>query len=134
MTLKGCAVAPRTPTTEAGLYWGYQTRLASGLRAVFDECPYAEGYDAKLGTSERGEMLYPRWRIPKFKHLLIVFGGPRGLEGAVNYEASGFPWGSEPQELFDHYVNVCPQQTSRTVRTEEALLIALGVLRPRWGT
>ena len=34
-------------------------------------------------------------------------------------------------DLFDAYVNVCPGQGSRTIRTEEALLITLAMLGPR---
>ncbi len=32
--------------------------------------------------------------------------------------------------LFDHYVNTCVGQGSRTIRTEEAILVSLCALRP----
>ena len=32
--------------------------------------------------------------------------------------------------LFDHYLNLCPGQGSRTIRTEEALLVGLAALKP----
>ena len=32
--------------------------------------------------------------------------------------------------LFDHYLNLCPGQGSRTIRTEEALLVGLTALQP----
>ena len=32
--------------------------------------------------------------------------------------------------LFDHYLNLCPKQGSRTIRTEEALLVGLAALKP----
>jgi len=51
---KGVVVAPSAPKTEAGLYWGYATRLAANLSAVFTESPYIGGYDLIIGTSERG--------------------------------------------------------------------------------
>ena len=41
--LKGAAVAPSEPREQLGLYWGYTTRLACGLGAVLDECPYEVG-------------------------------------------------------------------------------------------
>ena len=41
--LKGAAVAPSEPKEQLGLYWGYTTRLACGLGAVLDECPYEVG-------------------------------------------------------------------------------------------
>ena len=53
-TFTGTVVSPSAPRTEAGIYWGYSVRLASGLSAVFSEGPYQEGYDVTLGTSERG--------------------------------------------------------------------------------
>lgn len=39
----GKAVAPSTPREEAGLYWGYQTRLASGIAEVLSGCPFKGG-------------------------------------------------------------------------------------------
>ena len=30
----------RAPAEEAGLYWGYTTRLAKGFGAIFSETPY----------------------------------------------------------------------------------------------
>lgn len=32
-------------------------------------------------------------------------------------------------QLFDHYINTCPEQGSRTIRTEEALLISLAAFQ-----
>lgn len=125
----GQAVPPREPTTKLGLYWGYRLRIAKSVRTVFDECPYSGGYDLTIGTSERGEALGVS-RLPPHKHLLVVFGGVGGLEEAVGDENSGYPAGTDPSSLFQRYVNICPRQTSRTIRTEEALLIALTALRP----
>eukprot|EP00933_Yihiella_yeosuensis_P014100 TRINITY_DN12765_c0_g1_i2.p1 TRINITY_DN12765_c0_g1~~TRINITY_DN12765_c0_g1_i2.p1 ORF type:complete len:385 (-),score=57.16 TRINITY_DN12765_c0_g1_i2:266-1354(-) len=111
---KGVAVSPREPTTRLGMYWGYQIRIARNLKAVFEECPFEEGYDLTIGTSERGEAL-GLGRLPRYKHLLLGFGG------------------KDPSTLFSRYVNVCPRQTSRTIRTEEALLISLASLDPLLG-
>lgn len=63
-------VPPTTPTTESGLYWGYQVRVANSLAAVFTESPYADdgGYDLSIGTSERGtpiEEMFPD--LPPFR-------------------------------------------------------------------
>jgi len=127
--VRATAVAPREPTTKAGLYWGYQTRIAKTLSAVFDECPFDEGYDLTIGTSERGEVLGVS-KLPNFRHLLIVFGGLGGLEEAVADEMSGYDAGTTAKSLFNRYINICPSQTSRTIRTEEALLITLAALSP----
>ena len=37
--------------------------------------------------------------------------------------------GSDAHKLFDMWVNVCPRQGSRTIRTEEAVLITLARLQ-----
>ena len=63
---KGMVVAPTAPRTEAGLYWGYATRLAVSLSAVFTECPYVGGYDLIVGTSERG-ISVDGFVLPKFE-------------------------------------------------------------------
>jgi len=122
---RGVAVPPDEPRTKKGLYWGYQVRIARSLRAVFEECPFEGGrYDLTIGTSERGEA-QGLHGLPRFKHLLLAFGGLGGLEEAVDDELSGYSGSTDPSSLFTRYVNVCPTQTSRTIRTEEALLIAL---------
>merc|ERR1712151_549060 len=113
---RGEPVEPREPTIALGLYWGYQTRIATSLRAVFDDCPYDGGYDLTIGTSERGETLGVS-RIPKFQHLLVVFGGVGGLEEVIADNASGFDSATQLSQLFSRYVNICPWQTSRTIRT-----------------
>eukprot|EP00929_Paragymnodinium_shiwhaense_P121211 TRINITY_DN93375_c0_g1_i1.p1 TRINITY_DN93375_c0_g1~~TRINITY_DN93375_c0_g1_i1.p1 ORF type:complete len:382 (+),score=107.28 TRINITY_DN93375_c0_g1_i1:101-1246(+) len=128
-TLRGVPVDPREPTTKSGLYWGFQTRIASNVRAIFDECPYAAGYDMTIGTSERGEALGLN-KIPKFQHLLLVFGGLGGLEEALADPACGYDKGTQPSTLFSRWVNICPRQHSRTIRTEEAVLITLSALSP----
>jgi predicted SPOUT superfamily RNA methylase MTH1 len=84
-TIRGVVVSPAAPRLENGMYWGYSTRLASSIKAVFDECPYAEdgGYDLKVGTSERGDCTVDdkSFSLPKrYKHMLIVFGGVAGIE------------------------------------------------------
>jgi len=63
---KGTLVAPTAPKTEAGLYWGYATRLAANLTTVFTECPYSGGYDLIIGTSEHGDSV-DDFVVQKFK-------------------------------------------------------------------
>ncbi|ROW16475.1 hypothetical protein VPNG_02901 [Cytospora leucostoma] len=131
-------VHPETPRTEAGYYWGYTVRNASSLSAVFTESQFEGGYDLSIGTSERGtpaSKAFPPYKKPTFNHLLIVFGGPRGLEYASmnDPELGGMGIsGGRTKELFDHWVNVLPNQGSRTIRTDEAILISLTSLRRLW--
>ncbi|KPP63017.1 hypothetical protein Z043_118753 [Scleropages formosus] len=112
---KGVVVAPHVPRTEGGLYWGYSVRLASCLSNVFAECPHKEGYDLTIGTSERGSNI-DLVTLSPFKRLLIVFGGLQGLEASVDFDQNLDI--TDPSVLFDHYINTCPNQGSRTIRTE----------------
>jgi len=131
------AVAPSAPREEAGYYWGYSVRSASSLSAVLTESPYDGGYDLTFGTSERGTSVSGLTKtssnqapVPEFKHMLIVFGGVAGLEKAAKADAELEKMGvAEPSGLFDYWVNLCPGQGSRTVRTEEAVWLGLMGLR-----
>ncbi|XP_064396487.1 putative methyltransferase C9orf114 isoform X2 [Halichondria panicea] len=125
---RGVAVSPLTPGQELGLYWGYNVRLASNFGSVFTECPFQGGYDVTIGTSERGDSVDALAALPGFRHLLIVFGGVKGLEYSLECDSSLEE--EEVSGLFHHYLNTCPSQGSRTIRTEEAVLISLASLRP----
>lgn len=131
-------VSPNAPREEAGYYWGYATRQASSLSAVFTECPYDGGYDISIGTSERGiavsgvlDSASEHCIAPTWNHLLLVFGGVAGLEVALaadqELQAAGV---KEASEVFDRWVNLMPAQGSRTIRTEEAVWVGLMGLRP----
>jgi hypothetical protein len=98
--------------------------------AVFDEAPYP--YDFKIGTSERGthNLEAKSYQVPSFAHALLVLGGVAGLEECVNADESIALTGSQCSQLFDHWVNICPYQGSRTIRTEEAVWIALAKYSP----
>jgi methyltransferase len=102
----------------------------------------SSGYDLVVGTSERGEttpasQLNLRSRTAsldegggreRYGHGLVVFGGPQGLEHALAND----PWKEkydDPSKWCDRYVNTCFDQGSRTIRTEEAVLISLAFLK-----
>ncbi|KAI9885045.1 MAG: hypothetical protein M1823_003144 [Watsoniomyces obsoletus] len=153
------AIHPSTPREESGYYWGYLTRRASSLSSIFTECPFeGEGYDLSIGTSERGipidELLpsitqpsisknptHPAKNEPekkkknkRFKHMILIIGGPAGLEAALIHD-SKFRDIKEVKEngvaaCFDHYVDLCNGlQGSRTIRSVEAVWIALARLK-----
>ena len=132
--IKATAVAPSMPREADGYYWGYSTRNASSLSSVLTECPFDGGYDLSIGTSERGIPL-PDFKsdeqaIPRFSHMIMVFGGVAGLEVAVQADEELKSLGvKSPEALFDRWVNLCPGQGSRTIRTEEAVWIGLMGLR-----
>lgn len=127
-------VSPATPRAEMGVYWGYTVRVASSLSAVFTQCPYEGGYDLTIGTSDKGTPAsqLKRKQLSGYRHALIVFGGLQGLEAALeNDEQLNI---EHPSLLFDHYVNTCLSQGTRTLRTEEAVLISLAVLQKKLKT
>ena len=117
------------------MYWGYTTRIAPSFSGIWEECPFEGGYDVSLGTSERGDVSVEDedFSIPPFKHLLVVFGGVRGLEDAVSRDPRLSDTRPEDtKHLFDVWCNTCPGQGSRTIRTEEALFISLPSLKIAW--
>ena len=65
-----------------------------------------------------------------FNHLLIVFGGVAGIEESVDADESMTIPGEDSKKMFDVWVNICPYQGSRTIRSEEAVFIALSRLSP----
>ncbi|KAL5782555.1 hypothetical protein ACOSP7_007584 [Xanthoceras sorbifolium] len=112
------------PKEESGMYWGYKVRYASNISSVFKNCSYKGGYDYLIGTSEHGDIVNSsELALPAFRHLLIAFGGLAGLEESI--EADDNLKGKNMLEVFDSYFNTCPNQGSRTIRTEEAMFISL---------
>ncbi|XP_046819934.1 putative methyltransferase C9orf114 homolog [Vespa crabro] len=128
--MKGIIVPPTEPRSETGIYWGYSVKLAKNLSEVFKKCSYKEGYDLTIGTSDKGtsiDDISPK--SLKYDHALIVFGGLSGLEAALEVD-SDLP-DEDPSSVFHKYLNICPHQGSRTIRTEEALLLSLAELRTK---
>lgn len=128
--MQGVIVSPNTPRAETGVYWGYNVRLAKNLTEVLTNCQYKEGYDLTIGTSDRGTSIDEmEARSLEYRHCLVVFGGLAGLEAAL--DADPHLDVDDPSLVFDKYVNTCPQQGSRTIRTEEAILLTLAELRTK---
>ncbi|KAJ1975125.1 hypothetical protein H4R35_003291 [Dimargaris xerosporica] len=129
--LSGQVVARRVPREQDGFYWGYQVRVADSLSSVFSECPFKGGYDVTIGTSERGSSIDTvAETLPNFDHLLVVFGGVAGIEMAVDADPNAKVAGADAHQLFHMWLNTCPNQGSRTIRTEEAILVTMAALRP----
>ena len=106
---------------------------------MWEECPFDDTrkYDLKIGTSERGNESVDKTasgralKLPNYRHALIVLGGVAGLEECVDADESLLIGGNLTHTLFDKWVNICPYQGSRTIRTEEAILITLAKLSPQ---
>lgn len=117
-------VGQSSPREEMGIYWGYKVRYAPNFSSVFKGCPYKDSYDYIVGTSEHGAVINSsELSLPKFQHLLIAFGGLGGLEESI--EEDNNLKGKGVNEVFHSYLNTCPHQGSRTIRTEEAIFISL---------
>lgn len=150
--IRGKVVSPSAPREHDGTYWGYTVRMAPSIKAIFDEAPFKDGYDLKIGTSERGTISVDDTNFlhkvgqqlnststppststntaPSFSHAVIVFGGVAGIEECVDADETINLFGNNCSSLFDLWVNICEFQGSRTIRTEEAVLIGLSRLCP----
>ncbi|KMZ67922.1 hypothetical protein ZOSMA_252G00230 [Zostera marina] len=118
-------VPASSPREKMGLYWGYKVRYASSISSVFRESPYKSGYDYIIGTSEHGRIVNSSdLDLPKFRHLLIAFGGLGGLEESIE-EDGNLTEVKDVKTVFNDYLNTCPNQGSRTIRSEEAVFICL---------
>lgn len=65
----------------------------------------------------------------RYKHALILFGGLQGIEAALENDENLTV--DDPALLFDHYINALPTQGTRTIRTEEAILVTLSALQSK---
>ena len=151
-------VTPVDPLEKLNLYWGYYVRAADSLSQALREntfCPDKKNfYDIIVGTSERGvvvdeldftkgsstkssakqekgdQPVTKKHRSDDFRHILVVFGGVRGLEHSASCDDE-LKSVEDVSKLFDYWINTCPNQGSTTIRTEEAILITMSALRPK---
>ena len=125
----GKVVSINEPKKE-GLYWGYMVRVAENFTEMFEDSVFGEPYDFVIGTSDKGENYryanYDKHR--DYKHGLIVFGGLQGIEAMLENDETCT---KSIEDLFHMYLNTCTDQGCRTIRTEEAMLITLAVLKPK---
>ena len=133
----GKAVAPSIPREKLGVYWGYTVRLAQSFQDIFVKSPHPNGYDCAIGISENGQDVHDPPVLASVqsahrnrKHALVVFGGMNGLESAVEADEQLQVPKEKTAQIFDHYLNCCPRKGSRTMRTEEDMLLALSILAP----
>jgi predicted SPOUT superfamily RNA methylase MTH1 len=107
---------------ETGEYWGYEVLGADGIGRALD----AVGGEWRIGTSRYGRNLYEGLgdiRVKRPKSVTIAFGGPyAGLHEICRRQ------GEDPESAFDEVLNTIPEQGTRTVRTEEAIIVTLGIV------
>lgn len=149
--VQALVVPPVEPVEKLNIFWGYYVRKADSLSQAMKQnifCPDKKNfYDLVIGTSERGECIddvrfgktdtgngdddgrSKKKRKSDFRHILVVFGGVRGLEHSASCDKE-LKNCTDVSSLFHYYINTCPNQGSTTIRTEEAILITLSALRP----
>ena len=127
--LNGKIVSPYLPTKKLNYYWGYDVRVAKSLSKVMAECPFDGKYDLLIGTSDKGDKIEDvEDEIDDYKHALIVFGGLKGIEFSMSNDPD-IEKDKTPRDLFNYYLNACPNQGTNTIRTEEAITLVLSSLK-----
>jgi predicted SPOUT superfamily RNA methylase MTH1 len=107
-------------------YWGYRVVKADFSLGEFID---KGKFDLAIGTSRYGSPITNVWRglvdaLKSARQVVIAFGSPRmGLGDILRQEKMA------PEDVFDYFVNTVPNQNVATVRTEEAILISLGVFK-----
>lgn len=128
---KGKVVSSSSPKENEGLYWGYGVRMANSLSEVFSASGYEEGYDLTVTTGDLNtghNVDQPDFSLPSFKHMLVVFGGPEGLDKCIENDKK-IVYGTDAVTLVDKVVNPVPHQGVRTIQSMEAIGLTLGALR-----
>ena len=108
--------------TKISIYWGYRVRAQkTALGTILEK----EKYNLRIGTSRYGQQLKDVWSkllslLNDEGSVLIAYGSPKaGLRDILRRE------GKKPEDVFDVYVNMVPNQETLTVRTEEAVALSL---------
>jgi predicted SPOUT superfamily RNA methylase MTH1 len=119
-------MTPNAPELSGSeVYWGYQVTNADSPLGKFVR---SQDFDLKIGTSRYGSPVGSVWphltaSLNTAKQMMIAFGSPKiGLKEILAQESD------IPEDVFDYYLNTVPEQGASTVRTEEAILISLGIL------
>lgn len=129
----GKLISPQIPLLY-NVYWGYSIEVLKNVSEIFQL-----KFDYLVGTSERGTHTNGSCIFEKGKSILIVFGNKDGLENLLIREKEekkkkNFSAEERQKKLkkilkkFDFFLNTCPFQTSRTIRTEEAITITLSTI------
>ncbi|KAJ3116412.1 hypothetical protein HK100_001078 [Physocladia obscura] len=144
-------ISPNFPRESQGLYWGYNVRLASSIGKVLSECPFDGGYDLTFGVSDTagtfvGDLnLKQKARTSnneieegaeekggnniddtKFKHLMIVFGGAKGIEYSIGADESLSVAEEDCASLFTHFfTKKLPLQKSMSFGNFKTITVTL---------
>jgi len=134
-------VDPAAVREEVGLYGGYTVSTCAGLSAVFQDCPYEEGYDVSIlafdGEGEDAATVAVDDDAKGFKHLLLAFGREEDFETIAEKDAQLASLGvASFADVFDRRVDLT--RGFRTVgrgmlRSEEMVWMGLAGLRALLG-
>jgi hypothetical protein len=122
---------------------GIRDRLSSKMQVTASSFVWVSRYNANsclhniihwANNESSNDQSIDSPSLPKYSHSLIVFGGVAGIEECVDADESLSLPGSLSRSLFDQWINICPYQASRTIRTEEAVMISLAKLSPLLAT
>jgi len=106
------------------IYWGYRVYEVVSLGKVLHD----HRWDLKVGTSRYGvpvQQVLPSISkaLKNSRSTLLAFGSPRkGLSQILKQEKL------DPKDVFHYFVNTAPDQQTVTVRTEEAIMVSLGIM------
>ncbi|MCK5628404.1 RNA-binding protein [Candidatus Bathyarchaeota archaeon] len=113
---------------EVPQYWGYDITVE---KRVLPKILESRNFDLTIATSKHGIRFSKvaeeiAEKMKKATEVLVMFGAPsRGLYEIAKSE------GGKLDKLADFVVNTIPEQGTKTVRTEEALVASLAILKER---
>ncbi|XP_075240487.1 28S rRNA (uridine-N(3))-methyltransferase-like [Convolutriloba macropyga] len=119
-------VVCRKEPFKKGIYWGYEVTIAESLTDLL-QIETKDKYDLVIGTSDKGQSLQDV-NICNKERVLVLVGGVQGLERALANDGERT---KSISDCVDFYLNCCPGQGSRTIRTEEALPIIFSSLNEK---
>jgi len=116
----GPPVADMIPKETAGSYWGYSVEAKTVAEVLADSRYGLKIATSRLGTPVANAVAELRTSLQGVDGVKLIFGSPsRGLFDMVGPDLPG---------KVDRVVNFFPEQQVETVRTEEAVLVSLGVV------
>jgi len=108
------------PKEKAGSYWGYAVETKTVAEVLSDSRYGLKIATSRLGAPVADELAGLRSSLGRAEGVKLIFGSPsRGLFDIV---------GPDLPRRVDYVVNLFPEQHVETVRTEEAVLVALEVV------
>jgi len=113
-------VADTIPKERAGSYWGYAVETKTVTDMLSDSRHGLKIATSRLGTPVADLLPKLRSSLQRAEGVKLIFGSPsRGLFDMI---------GPDLPRKVDYVVNFFPEQQVETVRTEEAVLVSLGIV------